>query len=379
MQSYLCGVKMILPVQNYSNNILFAAKRDNKEKNENLQVPEKEEYLFVTCDGHRISKSELKKKQAIPVDNNIRNRLYITWDKLSNALTMYPARGLKGSKNSNFYEFLTMGMFPYLTGSAMLMAVFNSANKLFAGHKDCASATKFGNKMALGVLFYGLAKNFSKSFVTTPVKWFTGVDTEQPYVKLCYKLPEAPNDADIPSFEFHKVYESLEFPYWNLNYGDAAKCEPMNCYYDKVAKKLGLGNNLKDSDQDAKPRIKEIAVKTNLAKTISSYLWAAVGVGVALQKPWEDYFKVATLKFWKPKQFLESLGTFCDSFADSFGDFLKGPAEAKGFNKYSGKGLIGLAAATTFIGIVNVLTSSHKPSKLDSADIIEKDRKYVVN
>ncbi len=371
---------MILPVQNYrNNNILFTAKQDAHAKSGNVQEPEKEEYLFVTHNGKRISKSELKKHQAVPVDNNLRNRMYISWDKFSNAITMYPARGLKGSKNSNFYEFLTMGTVPYLAGSAMLMAVFNSANKLFATHRDIASASAFGKKMALGVLFYGLAKNFSKSFVTTPVKWFTGVDTEQPYVKLCYKLPERKDDGDTPSVEFHKVYESLEFPYWNLNYGDTSKGEPMNIYYDKVAKKLGLGTNLKDSDQDAKPRIKEIAVKTNFAKTFSSYLWAAVGVCIALQKPWDDYFKVATLKFWQPKRFLASMGTFCDSMAGSISDFLKGPEGAKGIKKYAGLALAGTAAASTLVGIVNVLTSSNKPSKLDSADIIEKDRKYVVN
>ena len=370
---------MILPVKNYSNNILFAAKRNKQEKLENSQLQEEEGYLFVTNGGKRISKSELKKKQAIPVDNTFRNRAYIAWDKFSNAITMYPARGLKGSKNSNFYEFLTMGTVPYLTGSVMLMSVFNSINKFFAQHKESKMASRFGNKMALGVLFYGLAKNISESFVTTPVKWFTGVDTEQPYVKLCYKLPERKDDGDTPSVEFHKVYESLEFPYWNLNYGDTSKGEPMNAYYDRVAKKLGLGSNLKDSDQDAKPRIKEIAVKANLAKTFSSYLWAAVGVGVALQQPWDDYFKVATLKFWQPKKFVKSIGVFLDSFADSFSAFVKGPEGSKGVKKYAGAILLGTAAAASLAGITNVLTSANKPSKLDSADIIEKDRKYVVN
>lgn len=365
---------MILPVQNYSNNRAFTAKQQD-----NMQDPEyKEVYLFVTSDGKRISKSDLKKHSAIPVDNTLRNRLAISWDKLNNALIGYPTRGLNGSKNSNFYEFLTMGIVPYLTGSAMLMAVFNSANKWFS-HKENGKASKFGNKMALGVLFYGLAKTISKSFVTTPVKWFTGVDTEQPYVKLCYKLPERKDDSDIPSVEFHKVYESLEFPYWDLNYGDESKGEIRNSYYDKVAKKLGLGVDLNDSDQDAKPRIKEIAVKTNLAKTFSSYLWAATGVGIALQKPWEEFFKDATLKFWQPKNFLRSIGTFCDSFYDSTRDFLKGPEGSKGLSKYAGLALVSTAAASTLIGIINVISSSNKPSKLDSADIIEKDRKYVVN
>ena len=370
---------MISSVNNFTNNTLsFAAKRaDNLNQKENASS-DGELSLFTTSGGKRITEEELKKRQAILVDNTLRNRLTIGWDKFTNAITMYPARGLKGSKNSNFYEFLTMGIVPYLTGSAMFMALFNSANKFFE-HRDKLNASRLGKKMALGVLFYGIGKTISKSFVTAPVKWFTGVDTEAPYVKLCYKLPESKNDTDIPSVEYHKVYESLEFPYWDLNYGHESKGEVRNAYYDRIAKKIGLGTNLRDSDQDAKPRIKEIAVKTNLAKTFSSYLWAAVGVGFALQDSWDDYFKVATLKFWKPKQFLKSVDAFFNSFADSLYTFVKGPDNAKGLKKYSGLGLLSLAAASTFIGIVNVLTSSNKPSKLDSADVIEKNRKYVVN
>ena len=117
-----------------------------------------------------------------------------------------------------------------------------------------------------------------------------------------------------------------------------------------------------------------------MAKTFSSYLWAAVGVGVAMQKPWEDYFNVATLKFWQPKKFLKSLGTFCDCAVDSTKSFVTGAENAKGFwKKYSGLALLSTAALSTVVGVINVLTSSDKPSKLDSGDIIEKDRKYVVN
>ncbi|MBO8430261.1 hypothetical protein IAC76_02630 [Spirochaetes bacterium] len=48
-------------------------------------------------------------------------------------------------------------------------------------------------------------------------------------------------------------------------------------------------------------------------------------------------------------------------------------------SKYGGKLLLAVAALSSVLGVVNVMSSSKKPSKLDSADIIEKDRKYVVN
>ncbi len=84
-------------------------------------------------------------------------------------------------------------------------------------------AQSLGKKMALGVLFYGIMKEISKSFVTKPVKTLTGVDTELPYAKVIYELPENINDTDITSIEYHKVFESVEFPRWDLLYGDETK------------------------------------------------------------------------------------------------------------------------------------------------------------
>lgn len=326
-----------------------------------------------------IDQEELK-KHPIVLKNDLSTRMTIGWDKFTNAITMYPARGLKGSRNSNFYEFLTMGIIPYLTGGLTLMAVFNGAKNLFEGADARAAAEKLGRKMALGVVFYGLAKSISGHFVTAPVKWFTGVDTEEPYVELKYKLPEHKNHSDIPSLEYHKVLESLEFPRWEVKYGNEAKGESRNIWFDKIAKKIGLGTNLKDSDQDVKPRVKEIAVKTNLAKSISSYLWAAVGVGLAIQNTWDEFFGMATWKFWKGRPFLKTLGKFADCLFESVGQLYKTTDGAKSFlGKHSGKLLIGMAALSTFVGVSNVLISNQKPSKYDSADVIDKDRKYVVN
>ncbi len=130
-----------------------------------------------------------------------------------------------------------------------------------------------------------------------------------------------------------------------------------------------MGTNLKDSDQEVKPRIKEIVVKTNLAKNISSYLWAAVGVGLAFQEPWDKFFNAKGFKNLQNNS-LKVLVIVPEIS-------LKGDKSCLG--KYSGKILLGTALLSSILGVVNVMSSSHKPSKLDSADIIEKDRKYVVN
>ena len=298
----------------------------------------------------------------------------IGFDRFTNALTLYPAKGLKGDKNANFYEFLTMGTVPYLVGSATLMAVCNAANKHFDAFAR-KSAVSLGRKMALGVLFYGILKSITKPLVTVPVKWITGVDTEVPYAKVIYELPDNIEDTDITSIEYHKAFESKEFPRWDLFYKSEAKGETRNEYYDKIAEKLGLGENLKDSDQEVKPLIKQIAIKTDTAKMLSSYMWAANGVALAFQEPWQNYFNVATLKFWKPDKFKHSLEVLARSTKDSVKEFFKGAKNASGIEKHAGKILFGVAALTTIIGIINSV-KINKPST-HGANVIDPKKESV--
>lgn len=309
--------------------------------------------------------------------NNFATRFRIGMDKFTNAITLYPSKGLNGNRNANFYEFLTMGQVPYLIGSGTLMAVFNVANKYFAPFAELKAAP-LGKKMALGVIFYGIAKELSKPLITKPVKWLTGVDTEVPYAKVNYELPDDVYDTDITSIEYHKVFESVEFPRWDLLYKPASSKKPRNAYYDKVARKLGLGSNLKDSDQEVKPRIKEIVVKSKVAQNISSYLWAATGVALAFENGWLSFIDGTLSK----KSKLKNLGKIFNDFGwaaeRSMKSFYRGIGKS-GLSKHAGKALIFTSLGSSVLGVLNVMSSSQKPSKLDSADIIEKDRKYVVN
>ena len=176
--------------------------------------------------------------------------------------------------------------------------------------------------------------------------------------------------------EYHKVYESIEFPRWDLLYGDDSKGEVRNKYYDKIAKKLGLGEDLHDSDQEVKPLIREIVVKTNMAKTLSSYLWAATAVGFAMQKPWEGFMDVATLKFWKKEEFKQTLNALGQATINSAKTFWHG--EGHGLKKHGGKLMFGLAALSSVVGVANVLNHSRKPDSLCGADVIIPTEKYEV-
>ena len=339
---------MILPVNSIRNNLTFSADKNNEK--------------------------DLAYNHDTLLENNLATRTKIGADKFVNAFTVYPAKGLKGSRNANFYEFLTMGTVPYLAGSAMLMAVFNYADKHYSAFQQYMSKST-GNKLALGVLFYGIMKNVSKSFVSTPLKWATSVDIEQPYAKVIYELPDDINDTDIMSIEHHKVFESVEFPRWDLLYTDDKFSKNRNSKYDKIAKKMGLGKNLNDSDQDVKPRIKEMVIKASLAKNISSYLWAAAGVALAVQKPWDKYFEVMTFNILDRQKFFKSLKSFTESFKDSLEALWKG--EGKGIPKHAGKILVGSAALSTILGVFNALHSSNKPQQ--NTDIIDRSDRYIID
>lgn len=317
----------------------------------------------------------LKYQKDTLLKNNLKTKLEIGADKLTKSFTTYPAKGFKGDRNSNFYEFLTMGTVPYLLGSAALMGVFNFANKYFTPFAK-SKAGSLGKKMALGVAMYGVAKEASKSLVTAPVKALTGVDTEMPYAKVVEGFPKFEGDTNTKSIEYHKVFESVEFPRYDLLYGKTL--EDRNTYYDGVAKKLGLGENLNSSDKEVKPRIKQIVSSTNAAKTVSSYLWAATGVALAMQKPWDNFFTSAT----KGKG-LQKVGNMARSFGNNLVKSAKelwtGGVNPTKVQKYAGKALIGAAVVATVAGVVNTVVKAKKPASLEDKNIIDESRKVVVD
>lgn len=261
---------MVLKANSISLNRFQNVSFGNKETNEKKEHHENDVLLY-----------DEKKKHPVTTG------LKIQADKFKNACTTYPKKGFSGSKNSNFYEFLTMGMVPYLTGSAMMIAVFNLANKFF-DTPAAKNASKLGKKMGLGVVAYGLAKTLSKKFVEVPVNMKYGIDVNLPYKKKINELPEKGNEDNLVSYEYHKAFESVDFPRWDLFYDNEKFGEDRNAYFKSVGKKMGLKDeDLEQADQRVKPLIKEKLIKTKLFSTLSSYLWAATAVGVSMQKPWE--------------------------------------------------------------------------------------------
>jgi len=208
--------------------------------------------------------------------------------KMGQAFTTYPAKGLKGDQNASFYEFLAMGAIPYIVGSLTMIGVFNAASTKFSPQSK-HEAAKIGKKLGVGVVLYVLAKELAKKIIDTPVQLSTGVDLSQPYKKIVHELPPNGYEQGKTRVEYHKAFESVDFPRWDLFYSEGFEHGNRNEYFDKIAKKNGYGE-LHASDQEMKPKIKQLIVKAQTWKNLLGYTLAATAVGLASQTPWEELF-----------------------------------------------------------------------------------------
>ncbi len=299
---------------------------------------------------------EIQEASDCIVENTFKNRAKISADRITNAFTIYPAKGIKGDKNSNFYEFLAMGTVPYILGSGALMSIAGIA-KYYDKH-GAKQASKYCNAFALGVLAYGILKNVSKNFIKKPVKWITGIDLDLPYKKIVRDLPSTSDGKVNANIEYHKIFESADFTRTDLLYDYDKYGKKRGSYYDYIAKKNGLGTDLNAADQLAKPFIHKVVVKERLAETWSSYAWAILGVGLCMQNATKEFFglqstakgmqKLAPSNVWGKTKKLGN--TIVESFKEMH-------------SKKAGKALIYTAIASTILGNIISLTNN-KPKKV---------------
>lgn len=320
-----------------------------------------------------------------------KTRINQSTQKIMSAFVDYAPKGLQGDVNSNFYEFLSMGIIPYLLGSAMFIVVFNALNLgKHLGARDAKAASVMGRKMGMGVVLYGLLKTLSKNLVTLPVQMATGVNIEMPYQNKVYNLPKgAGEDANmLIQMQQRKVFDSKEF-----YRKDLLKRED----FDKVAKRLGMGENLNDSITETSPIIQNIVATAGTAKSLSSYAWAAVGVGLATQDAWIDFFDAfAKRSKYTPSKdalFMEKAGgyiqtfgancwnltkSFCKNFLKSFKQLWQGSEAHKGFMKHSGKALILSAAFLTTALTANSIIKAKRMAKNSNVNTIDKTKESTV-
>ena len=327
------------------------------------------------------SDKEKNENETRILPNTAKTRVRQGFQKTTSAFIDYPVKGLQGDINSSFYEFLTMGIVPYIIGSGMFMLGFNCINGQLSPR-----ARVNGKKMALGVVLYGVMKNLSKNLVTIPVKKATGVDTEMPYENIVYPLPkEAGENASIEvQHQQRKVFDSKEFYRKDLLTRD---------YFDKIAKKIGLGENLNDSITETSPIIQNIVATSNLAKSMTSYAWAAVGVALATQDSWTNFFdsisnrqrqvEPGKSKFiGKIKNFGKNTYDISKSFGSSLLKSCKslwtGNPSHSGFMKHAGKGLVLTATALTAGLTANTIIRAKNMAKNKNLETIDRTKESTV-
>ena len=338
-----------------------------------------------------ITKKPDKNSESQIVPNTLRTRVLQKYDKTLNAMTEYPVKGFKGDVNSDFYEFLSMGIIPYLVGSGMFMAMFNLINKHLS-----EKASLRGKKMGLGVIFYGIFKTLSNDLVTRPVAIGTGVDIELPYRNVYCTLPTKPGAEAVIDHKHQqrKVYDSIEFFRKDLIEKDPKFSVK---YYDGIAKKLGMGEDLKDSVTETTPIIQSIVASTKTAKSLASYCWGALGVCLAVQDCWADFFKAFSSR---PKyisanneNFFSKMGgklantgknilnlsiTFGKTFGKACKTLCLGEEGSSGFWKHAGKSWLLFTAALTAGLTYNVIHRAKQMGKLANKDLIDKNQESTV-
>ncbi len=344
--------------------------------------------------GFKAQQQEVQKPKPDSkiLPNTLSTRIHQKFHKTTNAFLEYPIKGMRGDVNSDFYEFLSMGIIPYLAGSAMFMVMFNLLKDLAPKSQVLAGIN--GKKMALGVVMYGLFKTLSNDLVTRPVAWGTGVDIEMPVQHVYTPLPKERDELanPMPQIQQRKVYDSREFFRKDLIQEDIGPS-----YYDNVAKKLGMGENLNDAATETTPIIQSIVSMTKTAKSLSSYAWAGLGVGLAVQDSWNGFFNsISKRKRHVPKPgegFLTKIGSrmknagenfvnISKSFGSSFVKACKtlwtGEAGTSGFMKHAGKGWILATLALTVGSTANVIYRARKMGKTANKDNIDKTKESTV-
>lgn len=340
-------------------------------KNNFTNIPQNSYYVQKHSDKELSSTSdEIIKKTPL-------TGARIVADKLVNDIFVYAPKGMKGSRNSNFYEFLSLGLVPNIVGSGMLIALFNAVNKNFRD-PDRAFAGIPGRKMAFGVVFYAIGKWLGSKLINKGVEMKTGVDLEMPYRKVVTELPEHPGDKDLTAVEYHRVFESADFPRWDLINKAGEKQGNRYIWYDKIAKKMGFKEPLNSPDQTVQGKVKEVIIKSSAAKSISSFIWAGLGVALAVQAPFEN--KIVMPEYAKRSEKLMVFARNCavtlkESFMDLYnGNNFKFTRGAK----IVGRTLIFGALASTILGVMNA-TRGFKVAKNQPDTQIDINKGYEVH
>ncbi len=242
--------------------------------------------------GYYVSKEEQKQK-FFEEESHIHKQGPLSGvkagaHKLTNDFLTYFPKGFAGSKNSDFYEYLSLGMVPYIVGSAMLIALYGAARGKFNA-TDAHAAGRGFRKMTAGVIAYGIGKWASTKLSRTMINASTGVDLDLKYIKKVNELPEPGQEKGLVRIQYPGVYDSAEFfrkdllaKDAELNHGNVFALD------DEKAKKAGFKEKLNNPGQLINEKTKKLKIRATAMENISKYIVAATGVAFGAQKAFEE-------------------------------------------------------------------------------------------
>ncbi len=288
--------------------------------------------------GYYVSK-EVKREEINTNESHIDKQGALTGvkteaHKLTNDILTYFPKGFSGSKNSDFYEFLSLGKVPYLIGSMLLIALYTAAigkNKLKTGDlldivrrrgeydsQSASAAMNVAKKMGAGVVLYGIGKWLSKKISHKLISASTGVNLDMKYTNIIKEVPEPGKKIGMTRKQYPGVFDSADFPRKDLIALDN-QLNHGNLYYyeDKLAKKAGFKDKLNAPNQTMWPKIRELKVRATALENISQYIAAATGVAIGAQKSFE---KLDGSKFKISKK---NLHAYFDTLSEIKDEFLK--------------------------------------------------------
>jgi len=305
--------------------------------------------------GYLVSNEE-KKEKFYKNESHIHKQDILTGaktsaHKLTNDIFTYFPKGFAGSKNSDFYEYLSLGMVPNLIGSAMLIATYGLANRHFNA-KD-AKYAGFGLKnMAAGVALYAAGKWAYQKLARMGIKASTGIDLDMKYVKKVNELPEAGREKGLVRTQYPGVFDSVQFYRSDLLAKDA-EINHNDVYYhdDKITKRAGFDKKLNAPNQTASDKIRKVKARATALENVGKYIVAATGVALGAQ----EGFKHIKLK--QPR-------TYITAFKDSAVQLWKGTPRNV-FTKHAGKTLaIASGVATLLTWLIPTIGFKNNPNTI---------------
>lgn len=200
----------------------------------------------------------------------------------SDIFTYFP-KAFAGSKNSDFHEFLSLGMVPYLVGTATMIACYGFGK----GKANSNSAKFIGQAMtstAAGAILYGLCKRFSKRITRGLINMSTNVNLDERYIKKVDEIPEN-GKSGVVRWQYPEVYGSVEFPRIDLKEADGdLNHNDKNYHSDRIAKKLGYKEKLASAGQLTDKKAREVKTRATALENILGYFPAVLGVAIGSQK-----------------------------------------------------------------------------------------------